>query len=144
MSKTRGNKSVPLRRHILAGCGWLIILVEWIHVSRQARPGEARTLVLVLITSLLLVHLVAMMWIAHNRGLAARGKRGSTTRYASRAFSQDYLGRPLVIESGSLAKMELDISIDGHSKSYSSTTATTGKLDAPVHGDAEAYISTTA
>lgn len=99
---------------------------------------------MVLTVSLLVVHLAAMAWIAHNKGLAARGKRGIATRYASPVFSQDHLGRPLEIESGSLVNMELDISIHGHTKSYTSTAEMAEKLEVSVDGDSESYASTTA
>lgn len=140
----RRNKSHGLLRYVFAVCGWLLIIYEWVHVSRQASPGAGRTLILLLIVSLLVLHLIAMAWIAHNKGLAARGKRGLATRYTSPAFSEDHLGRPLVIEPGSLVNMELDISVHGSSKSYTSRTATAEKLDTSIPGDSESFASTTA
>jgi hypothetical protein len=76
------------------------------------------TLVLVLFPSLLLIHAGAAGWIAHSKRLAARGMRGRVTRYTSPVFSQDHLGRRLLMDERLVGSREIVISIDGESKSY--------------------------
>lgn len=118
MSKARRFQSHRLLRYVLAGCGWLIVFYEWIHVSQQAPGRDEMTLILVLIPSLLVIHAGATAWIMHNKRLAVRGKRGLVSRYTSPVFSQDHLGRRLILDERSLRGKEIDIFIDGDSKSY--------------------------
>ena len=124
MSTVHRSKSYTLLRYIIAGSGWLLIFYEWIRVSHQAPGRDELTLILVLIPSLFLIHAGAIAWIAHSRRLAARGKRGRVTRYTSPAFSQDHLGRQLLIDKSSIGSKEIIVSIDGDSKSYTPAAET--------------------
>lgn len=117
MSKI-GTLHYRLIRYLAAGCGWLIVSYEWLHVSQQAPGRDEITLVLVLIPSLFLIHGGAIAWISHSKRLAARGKRGLITRYTSPVFLQDHLGRKLIINEKSLDSKEIEITIDGEVKSY--------------------------
>ncbi len=78
--------------------GWVLFVIEWVRVSRQTAHADEIILVIVLILSLLLIHIGTYSWIGHNKRIAARGKRGSMTRYASPQFSRDYLGRALIVD----------------------------------------------
>lgn len=124
MSTVLRSKVPRLVRYVFAGCGWLIVLYEWIHVSRQAPGKDELTLVLVLIPSLFLIHAGASAWIAHSKRLATRGKRGLATRYTSPVFSQDHLGRRLLMDEKSLGSREIVISIHGDAKSYAPAAET--------------------
>lgn len=116
------RNSYRLLRYLLAGCGWLLVFYEWIHVTRQTPRRDELTLILVLIPSLLLIHAGVTAWIAHSKRLAARGKRGLATRYTSPAYSQDHLGRRLILDERSLRSKEIEISIDGEVKTYAPAT----------------------
>lgn len=142
MARARRVRSSKLPHYLVAACGWLLLVFEWEHVSHRASRGEEEALILVLIVSLVLIHLAAIIWIAHNKRLAARGKRGLVTRYSPPVFSQDHLGRSLVIESGSLPNREVQVSIDGDSKLYASATPMAGELAVSVEGESEFYAST--
>lgn len=124
MSTVHRTKSHKLLRCVIAGCGWLLILFEWIHVSQQAPGKDELTLVLVLVPALFLIHAGATAWIAHSKRLAARGRRGLATRYTSPVFSQDHLGRQLFFDKSSIGSKEIIVSIDGDAKFYTSAAAT--------------------
>lgn len=117
MHQTKSNSFI---RYCFAGCGWLIVFYEWIHVSHQAPGRDELTLVLLLFPSLFLIHAGAIAWIAHCKRLAARGKRGLVTRYTSPVFSQDHMGRRLLMDESSIGSKEIVISIDRDAKSYTS------------------------
>lgn len=123
MSKA-GTLHYKLIRYLAAGCGWLIVFYEWLHVSQQAPGRDEMTLVLVLTPSLFLIHTGAIAWISHSKRLAARGKRGLITRYTSPVYSQDHLGRKLMINEKSLESKEIEIIIDGEVKSYAPAAET--------------------
>lgn len=108
----------PHLRRISAGCGWLLFGYEWVHVSYQTPRKEQLVFVTILVTSLLLIHIGIYFWIAHNKRLAAQGRRGLMTRYTSPVFSQDHLGRELLLDAGSLLSRELVVSINGNCKVY--------------------------
>lgn len=142
MSTVRRTKSHRLLRYIIAGCGWLVVLFEWIHVSQQAPGRDELTLVVVLIPALLLIHAGATAWIAHSKRLAARGKRGLATRYTSPAFSQDHLGRDLFLDKSSIGSKEIIVSIDGDSKFYTpaaETTLTSEDPDISIDEEVKSY-----
>lgn len=138
MSIEHRSKSYSLLRYVLAGCGWLLVFYEWIHVSHQSPGRDEITLILVLIPSLLLIHAATKAWIVHSKRLAARGKRGLVTRYTSPVFSQDHLGRRLIMDETSIENREIVVSVDGDTKSY--TPAAEGSLesvkaDFPIDGE---------
>lgn len=128
----------PALRYLMAGCGWLLVLFEWIHVSHGAPARQPLTLLLLLIPSLVVLHAAATTWIAHCKRVAARGKRGLITRYTSPAFSQDHFGRRLIMNEKSLRSKEIDISIDGDVKSYNlAADASIGSGEVEVHMDGD-------
>jgi hypothetical protein len=118
------TKSPSLLRYVFAGCGWLVVFYEWVHVSHQAPGRDELTLVLVLIPSLFLIHAGASAWIAHSKRLAVRGKRGLVTRYTSPVFTQDHLGRRLLMDERSIGSKEIVISIHGDAKFYTPAAET--------------------
>ena len=98
--------------------GWILFVVEWFRVTRYTARADEIILVVVLIVSLLLIHLSAYSWIGHNKRIAARGRRGSITAYASPEYSHDSLGRVLVIDDKVHESREIIISIEGDTKVY--------------------------
>ena len=118
MSEAREFKLYRFLRNFIVGCGWLLFLYEWINVSYQTPRRERITLAFVLIPSLFFIQFCIYLWIAHNKRLATQGNRGIATRYTSPAFSQDHLGRRLILDDGALFCKEITVSVDGDSKSY--------------------------
>lgn len=116
------NGLYPLWRYILGGCGWLIVLFEWVHVSHETPGRDEVMLFLVLIPALFLIHTGATAWIRHSKRVAARGKRGLVTRYTFPDFSEDHLGRQLIVDDNLLLNKEVDVSVHGNAKSYTSLT----------------------
>ncbi len=113
----------PLRRvfYIISAIGgWILFVIEWIRVTHRTAHADEIILVIVLISSLLLIHIGTYSWIGHNKRIAASGKRGSMTRYASPAYSHDYLGRALVLDEKVRESREIVVSIDGDTKIYHS------------------------
>jgi hypothetical protein len=108
----------PYLRRLTAGCGWLLFGYEWVHVSYQTPKREQLVFVVILVTSLLLINTGIHFWVAHNKRVAARGKRGLITRYTSPVFLQDHLGRQLFLDKGSLLSREIVVSINGDCKFY--------------------------
>jgi len=53
-----------------------MFIYEWIRVSHETPGKDQITIVFVLVPSLLLIHAGVSLWIAHNKRLAANGKRG--------------------------------------------------------------------
>ncbi len=115
------QKSVLHRylRRLLAGCGWIVFLFEWLTVSYRTPKGEEVVFAAVLVTSVLLVHLSTWAWITHNKRLARMGARGSMARYEVPHFSQDHLGREVVVDEQLRQSNEIVVSIVGTSKVYS-------------------------
>jgi hypothetical protein len=100
--------------------GWVLFAIEWVRISHQTAHKDEIILAAVLVLSLLLIHIGTYSWIGHNKRIAASGKRGSMTRYASPEFSRDYFGRVLVVDRNVHESREILISIDGETKSYHS------------------------
>lgn len=100
--------------------GWALFVFEWVHVSSQTAHSDEIILVTILSLSLILIHLGTRSWIGHNRRVAAKGNRGSVTRYASPDFTHDSLGRLMVIDNAIHQSQEILISIEGDKKVYSS------------------------
>lgn len=100
--------------------GWVLFVFEWIRVTRHTAHADEIILVIILISSLLLIHVSTYSWIGHNKRIAASGKRGSTTRYASPEYSRDSLGRVLILDEKVHESREIVISIDGDTKVYHS------------------------
>jgi hypothetical protein len=105
-------------RHIAAGCGWLLYLYEWVHVSWETPSHEPISFVILFIISALLMHAGIAAWIAHNKRLAAAGKRGRLTRYTVPVFTQDYLGRQLVVHEATRLSQEVIVRVEGETKFY--------------------------
>ena len=142
MSIVPRTKSSSLFRYVFAGIGWLVVLYEWVHVSHQAPGRDELTLVLVLIPSLFLIHAGASAWISHSKRLAIRGKRGLVTRYTSPVFTQDHLGRRLLMDERSIRSKEITISIHGDAKSYTpaaETSLPSNELDTSLDGEVKVY-----
>lgn len=119
MSKVRKLQIDRIIRNLCAACGWLLFLFEWIRIGRGTSGREERILLIVLISSLLMIHTGMYFWVRHSKRLAARGKRGAATRYTSPVFSRDHLGRTLVMDDKARMSREIVVSIDGDSKIYS-------------------------
>jgi hypothetical protein len=105
-------------RHAAAGCGWLLYFYEWVHVSWETPGREPISFVILFLLSALLMHAGIAAWIAHNKRLAAAGKRGSLTRYTVPVFTQDYLGRQLVVHEATRLSQEVTVRVEGDTKFY--------------------------
>lgn len=105
---------------IFAIGGWVLFVIEWIRVTRHTAHADEIILAIVLILSLLLIHVGTYSWIGHNKRVAASGKRGAVTRYASPEYSRDSLGRVLIFGEKVHESKEIVISIDGDTKAYHS------------------------
>lgn len=114
----RKSQMYSCLRRISSGCGWLLFGYEWVHVSYQTPRKEQLVFVMILVASLLLIHTSIHFWVAHNKRLAAQGKRGLITRYTSPVFLQDHLGRQLFLDERSLLSREIVVSINGDCKFY--------------------------
>ncbi|HTV15667.1 MAG TPA: hypothetical protein VME68_13190 [Acidobacteriaceae bacterium] len=105
-------------RHMAAAFGWLLYFYEWVHVSCQTPRHEPIAFVILLISATLLMHAGIAAWISHNKRLAAKGKRGLMTRYTVPVFSQDSLGRQLVVHEQTRQSQEVIVRVDGDTKFY--------------------------
>lgn len=105
-------------RYAFATIGWLIYAFEWVHVSWQTPRREPVTFAFLLILTVVLMHVSIALWIDHNKRLASAGKRGLSTRYIVPVFSQDYLGRQLVLQHECRMSQEIMVHIDGGTKFY--------------------------
>lgn len=118
MPVSRYPRLYKFLRHVAAACGWLLYFYEWVHVSWQTPRHEPIAFAILLISATLLMHAGIAAWIAHNKRLAATGKRGRMTRYTVPAFTQDYLGRQLVVHEETRQSQEVIIRVDGDTKFY--------------------------
>jgi hypothetical protein len=118
MSEASKFRLYRFLRYFFVGCGWLIFVYEWIHVSYDTPRRDQLTLAYVLIFSLPLIQAGIYFWIAHNRRLSTQGRRGLATRYTSPAYSEDRLGRRLIFNDGALLSKEIVVSVEGNSKLY--------------------------
>jgi hypothetical protein len=71
-----------------------------------------------LISSVILIHICAYLWVKHNKHIAARGKRGAIARYMSPIFVKDCLGRTLVIDEEVTDAQEITVCADDTGKFY--------------------------
>jgi hypothetical protein len=92
------------RRQRIASAVWAVlsVLIGWTSFTYWWMLVLRRTAVAILVTSLeelgatmLVLSVVAALWIAHNRRLAARGHRGRASKYINPVFETDYLSRKL-------------------------------------------------
>jgi hypothetical protein len=118
MPVSRHPRLYKFLRRAAAACGWFLYFYEWVHVSWQTPRAEPVSFAVLLILATLLMHAGIAAWIAHNRRLAARGTRGRMTRYTVPVFTQDYLGRQLVVHEATRTSREVIVRIDGDTKFY--------------------------
>jgi hypothetical protein len=105
-------------RYASAAVGWLLYAYEWVHVSWQTPRREPVVFVILFILTIVLMHFSIVWWIDHNKRLALAGKRGLCTRYVVPSFSQDYLGRELVMHDECRLSQEILVRVDGGLKFY--------------------------
>jgi hypothetical protein len=105
-------------RHVAAGCGWLLYFYEWVHVSWETPSHEPISFAILFLLSALLMHVGIAAWISHNKRLAAAGRRGRITRYTVPVFTQDYLGRQLVVHEATRLSQEVIVRVEGDTKFY--------------------------
>jgi hypothetical protein len=102
-----------------AAGGWFLYFYELVRISWQTPRRELVSFAILLILTVLLMHLVIVLWIAHNKLKASKGKRGLCTRYIVPAFSRDYVGRQLVLDEVCWISREIVVRVDGGTKCYS-------------------------
>jgi hypothetical protein len=105
-------------RYASAAVGWLLYAYEWVHVSWQTPRREPVVFVILFILTLVAMHFSIVWWIDHNKRRALAGKRGLCTRYVVPSFSQDYLGRELVMHDECRLSQEILVRVDGGLKFY--------------------------
>src|SRR5688572_6467832 len=61
--------------------GWTLYVYWWSKVLSQEQPREVIVLLLLIVLSSMVLLALVLAWIWHNRRLARRGVRGSTSRF---------------------------------------------------------------
>ncbi|HEV2487789.1 MAG TPA: hypothetical protein VGT08_19880 [Terracidiphilus sp.] len=111
-----------LLRRVLAVLGWILYCLGWIRIIHITPGREPVSFLMFLISAVLILYVISRSWIAHNRHLAARGKRGNITGYTPPSYSQDYLGRELVFGLQVTSAREVTVSIIDDSKIYTAVS----------------------
>lgn len=111
------NASGLLRR-VAAVIGWLLYCFGWFRIISITPRREPLSFVLFLTAAAIMLFVIAHSWIAHNRRLAAHGRRGNMTRYTPPSYSSDYLGRKLLFPAEMASAREVSVSIKEDCKFY--------------------------
>lgn len=116
-----------LLRIVFVVIGWIGFVWMWLLVGRQ--PWDSRGLVWLIVGSLILVPLLTLAWVAHNRALFRRkGERRGVTP-ADIRYTADWHGRAIDADWALLAHSRcVTVSIDGERKRYRSDDAELGPV----------------
>jgi hypothetical protein len=78
--------------------GWTLFAYWWAEVLAQDQPRPLSTMLLIVAVFAVLVLVGTFVWIWHNRRIAARGSRGTSSRYpAPHRYELDAVGREILI-----------------------------------------------
>ena len=111
------NASGLLRR-IAAVIGWLLYCFGWFRIITITPRREPLSFALFLISAGIMLFVILHSWVAHNKRLAAHGRRGNMTRYTPPSYSSDHLGRKLVFAPEMSFAREVSISVKEGCKLY--------------------------
>lgn len=118
-----------LLHRIFAVLGWILYCLGWIRIIHITPGREPVSFLVFLASAVLILYVISRSWIAHNRRLAARGKRGNITRYTPPSYSQDHLGRELIFGLQVTSAREVTVSIIDNSKIYAAVSHADGHAD---------------
>lgn len=111
------NASGLLSR-IAAVIGWLLYCFGWLRIISITPRREPLSFALFLAAAAIMLFVMAHSWIAHNKRLAAHGRRGNMTRYTPPSYTTDHLGRILIFAPGMGSAREISVSVKEGCKSY--------------------------
>jgi len=108
-------KDSTLMRRFAAVIGWILYCFGWFRIISITPRREPLSFALFFTAAAIMLFVTAHSWVAHNRRLAAHGRRGNMTRYTPPCYTRDYLGRELVFAPEIASAREVSLSIlDGH------------------------------
>lgn len=77
--------------------GWTLFAYWWAEVLAEDQPRPFLVMLLIVAIFAVLVLVGTLVWIWHNRRIAARGSRGTASRYAVPRYELDAVGREILI-----------------------------------------------
>ena len=84
----------------VAFMGWALFFYWWFLIFRDTSREAQWASVISLMPVVIAVPAGALLWVRHNKRIAARGRRGLISWYMSPAFQQDYFARSLEFAEG--------------------------------------------
>lgn len=123
------NASGLLSR-IAAVIGWLLYCFGWLRIISITPRREPLTFALFLCAAAIMLFVMVHSWIAHNKRLAAHGRRGNMTRYTPPSYTTDHLGRVLLFAPEMASAREISVSVKEGCKSYAIAAQTAGRAAA--------------
>lgn len=111
-------KDSALLRRLTAVIGWILYCFGWFRIISITPRREPLSFALFLTAAAIMLFVLAHSWVAHNKRLAAHGKRGNMTRYTPPSYASDYLGRMLVFTPEIACAREVSLSIVNGHKMY--------------------------
>lgn len=79
---------------ILVAFGWLLFAYFWWVVSQQG-PHSLTNIVWLLAIALVVLPIITLYWVMHNRGIHARKGPRRQVQVVESAYAQDWAGRPV-------------------------------------------------
>lgn len=113
-----------LYRRIGVVVGWILYGAGWARTTKMTSRREPLYFVIGFVGAAILLKVTVRLWVAHNKRLAASGRRGAVTRYTVPSYSRDHLGRALVLAPEVSSGREITISVTAGTKLYSAVQAT--------------------
>jgi hypothetical protein len=111
-------------RRIMAVFGWILYCLGWVRIFQITPRREPATFALFLTSAAIILVVIVRSWVAHNKRLASRGRRGRLTRYTPPAYSHDHLGRTLIFDANLGSAREVMITVAKDNKMYRAATST--------------------
>lgn len=110
--------NASLLSRIAAVIGWLLYCFGWLRIITITPRREPLSFALFLTAGAIMLFVIGHSWIAHNKRLAAHGKRGNMTRYTPPSYSSDQLGRKMLFGPELAFAREVSVSVNQGSKLY--------------------------
>lgn len=104
---------------LLIVLGWVLFVVAWRSVAQ--RPWDSRDLTTLIVAAALLLPLVTLLWIRHNRAIYRRLGPRRATRVVDETYTHDFNRRTVRADWAALRDLsDVVIDIDGEHKIFRS------------------------
>lgn len=124
------HEAVPWASWLLLAAGWLLFALWWRVVLVKESTSFLLYALSIVGIGVVLVFAASVAWVQHNKRLARRGRRGNASAYLTRAWTEDALGRQVVLPPHRLLTTARVITLraEGEAKQYEIDVAAPSSL----------------